>query len=76
MMGGRRRQLVNNDEAPHDIGFTWDQVPGLEGSASSTYCLFDVWARQMLDGDRFGGFVAKSVAPHDSVFLKLSSCLR
>ena len=34
--------LVNNGHEPRDIGFTWEQVPGLKGTGSSTYCLYDV----------------------------------
>lgn len=66
--------LVNNDEQPRDIGFTWNEVPGLEGTGSSAYCLYDVLAGQELDGGRLGGFVAKGVEPHGNVFLKVWSC--
>ena len=63
--------LVNNGHEPRDLSFTFAQVPGLLERAGSTHCLFDVWAGAMLDGARFGGFEAKAVAPHDSVFLKI-----
>ena len=63
--------LVNNGHEPRDLSFTFAEVPGLLERAGSTHCLFDVWAGVMLDGARFGGFEAKAVAPHDSVFLKI-----
>jgi hypothetical protein len=66
--------LVNNGDTPQDLSFTFAEVPGLAGSSSSTFCLYDVWAGADLDGGRFGGYVAKAVAPHDSVFLKIHQC--
>ena len=66
--------LMNNADTPQDLSFTFADVPGLVGSASSTFCLYDIWLGTDLDAGRFGGYIAKAVEPHDSVFLKIHPC--
>ena len=66
--------LINNADTPQDLSFAFAEIPRLDGSSASTFCLYDVWAHADLDGGRFGGYVAKAVAPHDSVFLKIHQC--
>ena len=67
--------LVNNGDAARDLSFTFRQVPGLEDPASSSFCIYDVWAGAEIEGNPvFGGYIAKAVAPHGNVFLKIASC--
>ena len=66
--------LVNNGDKPRDLSFVFEQVPGLVGTASSGYCIYDVWAGAVVQSTMFdGGYTRKAVAPHDSVFLKLAA---
>ena len=67
--------LINNGDAPRDLSFTFTEIPGLQGPAPSSFCLYDVWEREHIEGQQFGGYMRKAVASHDSVFLTLSNCM-
>ena len=65
--------LINNDAAPRNLSFAFNEVPGLQAEASTAFSLFDVWAQQTLVRMQYGGYIAHDVPPHGSVFLKISN---
>lgn len=69
-----RRTTPSSSRIISACELTFAQVPRLTGTASSTYCRYDVHAHAAVGGSQFGGYVAKGVAPHDSVFLKIYKC--
>lgn len=64
---------MNNALTETELSFQFADVPGLP--AATTSCTaFDVWARKSLGVVKGAGFIAKTIAGRDSVFLTLSNC--
>ena len=65
--------LMNNAEAPRNLSFAFNQVPGLKSEASTSFALFDIWAQKQITASQYGGYQALDVPSHGSVFLKISN---
>ena len=65
--------LMNNDASPRNLSFAFNEVPSLKAQASTSFSLFDIWAEKTIVVSQYGGFEAKAVPSHGSVFLKIST---